>query len=81
MDRAACAGMGPDLFFPPGERTEDVQEDVERAKLVCSACPVRLNCLAAALVFNTEDGIWGGLTSVERRKLLRRQRPRGTLGW
>jgi WhiB family redox-sensing transcriptional regulator len=70
MDQAACAGMGPDLFFPPGERTVEAQEDVERAKLVCLACPVRLQCLVEALVFNAEDGIWGGFTSIERRQLL-----------
>lgn len=71
--RAACRSMGPELFFPAGERTEDAAQQVAAAKAVCAHCPVRLHCLTYALVANPEDGIWGGLTPSERTTL-RRQR-------
>ena len=43
-------------------------EQVERAKAICAACPVRRDCLAFALRIGQADGIWGGLTEEERRK-------------
>lgn len=38
---AACAAMGPDLFFPIGEYGDDAQEDIRNAQAVCLRCPVR----------------------------------------
>lgn len=37
------------------------------AKAVCAKCLVRCECLAYALDDPTLDGVWGGLTSRERR--------------
>jgi WhiB family redox-sensing transcriptional regulator len=39
----------------------------DRARLICSTCPVRAECLAAALDGN-ERGVWGGLAEHERRR-------------
>lgn len=61
-DEAYCRGMDPDIFFP------DTVADVERAKEFCGQCAVREACLDFALA-NKEDGIWGGTTERERRKL------------
>ncbi len=62
--RAACAETDePDKFFPSGGAPS-----WERKK-VCAGCPVRDDCLDWALVHD-EQGIWGGLTEGERRKLL-----------
>ena len=44
-----------------------------KAKLVCSGCPVRTECLAEALDNQIEWGVWGGMTERERRALLRRR--------
>ena len=52
---AACAGADPALFFPePGASDQ-------RAKEICAACPVRAECLAAALVNGERYGVWGGV--------------------
>ena len=48
--------------------------DQKRARLLCSGCPVRFECLAEALDNRIEWGVWGGMTERERRLLLR-QRP------
>ena len=63
---AACRNTDSDLFFAPG----GIQE--HRAKAVCRSCPVRWECLAYALRYRVEHGLWGGLTERERRKLLNR---------
>ncbi len=64
--RAKCRGM-EDALFPEAS-------DQKRARLLCSGCPVRSQCLAEALDNRIEWGIWGGMTERERRLLLR-QRP------
>lgn len=69
---AACAGSDPNLFFPSG----DDEAQVDKAKDVCATCPVREACLQYALTTNQTDGVWGGLTGAERRRLRRRLRDR-----
>lgn len=75
-ERASCAGKSSGLFFgyddsePPAERR--ARED--RAKLICSTCLVREECLEYALSANESYGIWGGLTEMElkaRRRALK----------
>jgi WhiB family redox-sensing transcriptional regulator len=44
-----------------------------RAKAVCTGCPVRTECLVEALDNRVEWGVWGGMTERERRALLRRR--------
>lgn len=44
----------PELFFA------DSPDDVQRAKALCSACPVRSACLAEALQRGEPFGVWGG---------------------
>ncbi|ADU46578.1 WhiB family transcriptional regulator [Intrasporangium calvum] len=51
-----------------------------RAAAICRECPVRQMCLASALVFGEEFGVWGGLNPVERRPLHRRLALGETLG-
>jgi WhiB family redox-sensing transcriptional regulator len=67
MRRAACAGMDVRLFFPESEG------DGHAARLVCSQCPVRAECLAFALAERTTVGIWGGTDATQRRKLRRKR--------
>ncbi|MEX0789820.1 MAG: WhiB family transcriptional regulator [Actinomycetota bacterium] len=75
QDRAACKGMDPTIFFGP-EHTEVVKEKRDReeaAKAVCRTCPVHQECLEHALESKEAYGIWGGLTELERKALLRRR--------
>ena len=65
---AACRGIDPDVFHPVSD------EDAEEAKAICALCPVRHMCLEHALVNREREGVWGGLTDRERRRLLRQRR-------
>ena len=44
----------PELFFA------EAPEDVQRAKVLCSRCPVQPACLAGALQRGEPCGVWGG---------------------
>ncbi len=65
---AACRGMATDIFFP------DSDQDAGPAKEICASCPVQEECLEYALMTRQNDGVWGGLTETERRRLRRRLR-------
>ncbi len=66
--RSACQGLDPDVFFPLTE------EDARQAKAICATCPVREACLEYALANREQDGVWGGATAKERRRILRQRR-------
>lgn len=66
-ERAACRTLDTSLFFPESE------SDAGPAKEVCAQCPVREACLEFALLTRQHDGVWGGLTETERRRLRRRR--------
>jgi WhiB family redox-sensing transcriptional regulator len=62
----------PDFFFPDeGKDWGQKMSDTNQAKKLCSMCPVRLQCLEYALVAREWDGVWGGLSGNERKKLIR----------
>ncbi|MDA8288854.1 MAG: WhiB family transcriptional regulator [Actinomycetota bacterium] len=66
--RAACRGIDPDVFYPASD------EEAEEAKAVCDVCPVRQLCLEHALNNREREGVWGGLTERERRRIIRQRR-------
>ena len=68
--RGACRGLDPEIFYAASE--ED--DGVERAKQVCSTCVVQQQCLEFALANRESEGIWGGATEKERRRILRQRR-------
>lgn len=65
VDALCGSHPDPDLWFDPDREAE--------AKAVCSWCPVRSDCLTAALVDPDLDefGVFGGLTPDERREVIR----------
>lgn len=67
-ERARCGQYDPEIFFDPRARVE------RKAKSICAQCPVRLDCLAAALSVRAEFGVWGGLNGKERSSMLRGSR-------
>ncbi len=67
-DQAACRGLDPEIFYPVSE------EEAERAKAVCGQCAVQQSCLEHALGSRERDGVWGGATEKERRRIIRQRR-------
>ena len=63
---AACRQASPDQLFVRGA-------EQNKAKQLCTGCPVRTECLAEALDNQIEWGVWGGMTERERRALLRKR--------
>jgi len=47
---------------------------VTRAKAICARCDIQRECLRYALNAGSIQGVWGGMTEAERRRLLRRGR-------
>jgi WhiB family redox-sensing transcriptional regulator len=72
--KARCLGLDPDMFFPDGGGLGSIQE--REVKAVCKSCPVQLECLVWAIKAGEADGIYGGTSDKDRRRL-RRKYPDG----
>lgn len=70
--QAACAGLPTRYFF------SDNPDDMNLALAVCRPCPVRDDCAAYALAIPILDGVWGGLTEADRRRIIRRRHERNS---
>lgn len=68
--KAACAGLETSIFYPD----PDLEEEALPAKAVCAECAVREACLEYALGHREKDGVWGGCTERERRRIIRQRR-------
>ena len=66
--KAACQGLDPEIFYPLDD------EDAPEAKAVCAGCAVREACLEHALGYREKEGVWGGATERERRRIIRQRR-------
>jgi WhiB family redox-sensing transcriptional regulator len=64
----ACRGLDPGIFYP------ETDDESDSAKLVCAACGVRTACLEHALQRREKQGVWGGSTERERRRIIRQRR-------
>ena len=67
---AACQSYDADLFFPVGV-TGAAELQINDAKAICRACPVRSECLDFAIQTNQEYGVGGGAAEDERRAMRR----------
>lgn len=65
-----CRTYDPEVFFA------ESPADVEYAKSLCQACPVRAACLAGAKDRHEPWGVWGGELFVQG-VVVPRKRPRG----
>ncbi len=65
---SACRGLDPEIFYPATD------EEASAAKVVCKVCSVRETCLEFALSGREKEGVWGGATEKERRRILRQRR-------
>jgi WhiB family redox-sensing transcriptional regulator len=66
---ASCRGMGTERWFPERRPGVNLGEMVDQAKAICATCPVTLECLAAAVSEDEQAGVWGGLSTGDRRRL------------
>lgn len=64
----ACKGLEPSIFYP------DDDDEALDAKAVCADCSVRIACLEFALQVREKQGVWGGATERERRRMIRQRR-------
>lgn len=76
----ACSDVHPDVMFPEEVNPTDLPETrvrklpaIEEAKQVCRGCDLRDVCLAGALERREPFGVWGGLSTEERTRLLKDQ--------
>lgn len=72
LDQAACRGLNPNLFVP--ERGDVAS--IRTAKEICAECPVRNQCREYGLAIHRQadlDGVFGGLTKIERLRILRKE--------
>lgn len=65
-----CHEADADLWFA------ETPAELEQAKALCVDCPIRRQCLAAALEREEPWGVWGG-EIFERGAIVARKRPRG----
>jgi WhiB family redox-sensing transcriptional regulator len=69
-DHARCRGVDPQVFHP----AEEDEAGADAAKAICAQCPVVDSCLEFAVSMREKDGVWGGLTARERRRLVRQRK-------
>lgn len=77
--RARCVGHDTRLWFPTtkdtryaaGEKSWETPDATSAAKAICEICPVREECLEAALRRGEPVGVWGGMTTKERKAIRR----------
>lgn len=63
---AACRGKQTDLWFPEPAQGQRGERFWEYPRSVCSACPVREDCLQYSIDNQEYFGMWGGKTPKER---------------
>ena len=69
--QAACRGKDAEVWHP----TRNDRDGEAAAKAICAVCPVRQECLDHALANREALGIWSGLNTAERFRLLGRRLP------
>ena len=75
-----CNNHDPEIFFLPyGARMSDKRKRIQEAKKICGTCVVVEKCLTFAIETEQEFGVWGGLSEEERRVIIRRKNPSGTI--
>lgn len=65
MKNANCKGKSQYFFASYSERPQATARRIEKAKKICSECPVQRQCREYGRD-NAEIGVWGGETEEER---------------
>jgi Transcription factor WhiB len=73
---ALCSevGLDPEQWFPVSADPGRARQEAAAAIAICTACPVRVHCLALSLQHWDigQHGVWGGLVAADRARLRRR---------
>ena len=71
--RCADSNLDPDDWFPVSVEIDKARQEAAAAITVCTACVVRVQCLALSLRRWDigQHGVWGGLVAAERMALRR----------
>ena len=70
---AECRGLYTDLFYMvEEERNSTAYQYINAVRSICAKCPLWKECLAYAFTFE-DYGVWGGLTSIERKTFIKEQ--------
>jgi WhiB family transcriptional regulator, redox-sensing transcriptional regulator len=69
-EQAACRHSTTPFFAPDTDQHQNSTYDYSRAVAICRSCPVQFDCLNFALDNRETDGVWGGTTPNERRRML-----------
>lgn len=68
---AKCAKIEDKDFFFPVTQVE-LEERLPRLEQLCGNCPHRIECHQYAVDNEIIEGFWGGITSEQRKKIIRR---------
>jgi WhiB family redox-sensing transcriptional regulator len=68
MAQAACRGAPQEMWFTPGVGTTD-EHSLPGITACWTVCPVRVKCLEWSMAPRSKAGIFGGLTTEQRRRL------------
>jgi WhiB family redox-sensing transcriptional regulator len=77
QDKGLCKTDGVDatVFFNDEKlRGPERQARESAAKKICTACPIKTECLEHALAVPEDFGVWGGLTEKERMVIVKFKR-------
>lgn len=70
VKKGNCGTEDPEIFFPdPRSKLGN-----EKAKSICSGCPVKLDCFQYAIDRDLRFGVWGGFGELDRERLTGRLR-------
>ncbi|WP_155938461.1 MULTISPECIES: WhiB family transcriptional regulator [unclassified Mycobacteroides] len=71
--KAACRGVSTDIFYCAETLRGASRKQYEvQAKQICNECPVRKPCAAHAITTDEPHGVWGAMTTRERRRVATR---------
>lgn len=71
MKYGACRNLPNGIFYPDNDAGNNYASS---ARAICNSCLHQLDCLNYALDNKIDDGVWGGTTREERRKMQRARR-------
>lgn len=74
--QGTCRGLPGDWWFTPDDDQRHRESALPGIE-ICQTCAVRQECLNYALTNGEKAGIWGGLTTKQRRALSSRSNPQG----